>query len=172
MDTLTRMRYEKLYPNLPKKYDKMEFLKKLREINDEVGLPPDVFPALVHVESKGDPYAKSEAGAMGWAQLMPGTAKKLKVDPYSEGALKPAAQYLKDFMRPGRFVYDDLDTALQRYNAGADTVGEWLLGKRDLKQETVEYPRKVRDAMQMLQHPPLIEHFDINDMLYRPFRQR
>ena len=45
------------------------------------GLPVDVIMRVMHAESRGRPRAVSHKGAMGLAQLMPGTAAKLGVNP-------------------------------------------------------------------------------------------
>jgi len=157
IDVVSRARYRNLLiPNLPKAYDKQAFIDKLRQIGSDRGLPVDLLPALVHQESKGDPLAVSNAGAMGWGQLMPNTAKELNVDPNSIGALHAAASYLRELQNPKRFQNVDLDTALQRYNAGANAVGQSLLGKRKLKQETIDYPSKIREAMTLLQEDGII----------------
>lgn len=143
MDTPIPMLSEDLYHRLPKAYDKRKFLDYLRQINQELELPEDLLPALVHVESKGDPYARSEAGARGWAQLMPETSKELGVDPYSMDSLRAAGEYLKGFMKPGRFKYDKLKHHLLRYNVGPEAAGEMLLGQRKYTQEARDYANKV-----------------------------
>jgi hypothetical protein len=77
--------------------------------------------ALVWSESGFRPGAISTAGAVGLAQLMPGTARSLGVDPYDPlQNLDGGARYLRDQLdRFGR-----IDLALAAYNAGPGRVAE------------------------------------------------
>lgn len=82
----------------------------------------DVFEALVEQESSFDPNAVSEDGAMGLGQLMPDTAKGLKVtDPFDPnqnliGSVRYLTQQLERF--------GSLELALAAYNAGPEKVVE------------------------------------------------
>lgn len=83
-------------------------------------IPEDLFLRLVQQESAWNPRAQSHAGAMGLAQLMPGTARYLGVsdpwDPYQN--LDGGARYLRE-------QYDEFRTwrlALAAYNAGPQAV--------------------------------------------------
>ncbi|SIS78805.1 Transglycosylase SLT domain-containing protein [Roseivivax lentus] len=83
------------------------------------GVPEDLFLRLVQQESGWNPNAVSHKGAMGLAQLMPGTARLLGVDPADPqqnlegGARYLAAQYKR--FRSWRL-------ALAAYNAGPGAV--------------------------------------------------
>lgn len=85
------------------------------------GLPPRLLHALVQVESAGRPHRISPAGAMGLGQLMPGTARLLKVrDPYDpEEAVDASARYLAEQLRRYR---GDVALSLAAYNAGPGNV--------------------------------------------------
>jgi soluble lytic murein transglycosylase-like protein len=85
----------------------------------EFGLPVGLFDALIMQESRYQPAAVSPKGAFGLAQLMPGTARQLGVDPYSlRDNIRGGARYLKQQVdRFGRF-----DLALAAYNAGPGRV--------------------------------------------------
>jgi soluble lytic murein transglycosylase-like protein len=82
-------------------------------------IPEDLFLRLVHQESGWNPTAISVKGAIGLAQLMPGTAQMLRVDPNDpQQNLDGGARYL-------RMMYDkfgDWKLALAAYNAGPGKV--------------------------------------------------
>ncbi|MEM1428489.1 MAG: lytic transglycosylase domain-containing protein [Pseudomonadota bacterium] len=84
-------------------------------------VPEDLFLRLVQAESNWQPGAKSHKGAIGLAQLMPGTAALLRVDPYDPAQnLEGGARYL-------RMMYDKFGSwrlALAAYNAGPGAVEE------------------------------------------------
>jgi len=90
------------------------------EIACEVGVPVNLFDALLTQESGYNPYALSPKGAMGIAQLMPGTAKMAGVlnawdiDENMRGGARILKMQLSEF---GRY-----DLALAAYNAGAGRV--------------------------------------------------
>ena len=83
------------------------------------GIDPKLLTAVVWVESDFTPDAISHAGAIGLAQLMPGTAELLGVDPYDpEQNLAGGARFLSEMIdRFGR-----VDLALAAYNAGPARV--------------------------------------------------
>lgn len=79
------------------------------------GIPEDLFLRLVQQESGWNPAAVSPKGATGLAQLMPDTARLLRVDIHDpEENLEGGARYL-------RMMYDRFGSwrlALAAYNAG------------------------------------------------------
>ena len=83
------------------------------------GVPEDLFLRLVTQESNWNPRAKSHKGAMGLAQLMPGTAQLLRVNAWDPAQnLEGGARYLRD-------QYDRFGSwrlALAAYNAGPGAV--------------------------------------------------
>ncbi|MBW3657876.1 MAG: lytic transglycosylase domain-containing protein [Actinobacteria bacterium] len=83
------------------------------------GIEPTLLASLVWAESGFQPTARSHAGAIGLAQLMPGTAAGLGVDPHDpEQNLDGGARFLAEQLR--RFGRSDL--ALAAYNAGPGRV--------------------------------------------------
>ncbi|MDU8929786.1 lytic transglycosylase domain-containing protein [Alisedimentitalea sp. MJ-SS2] len=86
------------------------------------GVPTDLFLRLVQQESGWKVSAKSHKGAIGLAQLMPGTARKLGVnphDPYEN--LDGGARYLKQQYRK----FGSWRLALAAYNAGPGAVTKY-----------------------------------------------
>ena len=83
------------------------------------GIPEDLFLRLVRQESGFDPNARSHKGAMGLAQLMPGTARLLGVDPRDPVQnLEGGARYLAQQYRR----FGSWRLALAAYNAGPGAV--------------------------------------------------
>ena len=95
------------------------FLDMARSAARRHAIPEDLFLRLVQQESGWNAGAVSHKGAMGLAQLMPGTAAQLGVD-----ATDPA-QNLDGGARYLRAQYDTFGTwplALAAYNAGPGAV--------------------------------------------------
>ena len=86
------------------------------------GIPEDLFLRLVRQESGWHSGAVSPKGAIGLAQLMPGTAQLLGVDPTDpQQNLEGGARYLKrQFDRFGSWPL-----ALAAYNAGPEAVEQY-----------------------------------------------
>jgi soluble lytic murein transglycosylase-like protein len=83
------------------------------------GVPEELFARLVHQESRWNPRARSHKGAMGLAQLMPGTASDLGVDPWNPREnLEGGARYLAMQYRE----FGSWRLALAAYNAGPQAV--------------------------------------------------
>lgn len=107
------------------------------------GLPAGLMRAVVRVESGNEPHRISYAGAMGPAQLMPGTAAMLGVaDPFdSAEAVDAGARYLAQLLvRKG-----DVRLAVAAYNAGPGAVA----GAVPQNGETEYYVARVMKAFSM-----------------------
>ena len=95
------------------------FLEVAKAAARKHGIPEDLFLRLVQQESGWNPHAVSHAGAQGLAQLMPGTAAKLGVDPKDPHQnLDGGARYLA--MMYAKF--GNWRLALAAYNAGPGAV--------------------------------------------------
>jgi soluble lytic murein transglycosylase-like protein len=84
------------------------------------GLNPDVVAAIVHVESRWNPCARSHKGAIGLMQLMPETVRRIAgLEPHdaldAENNVHWALRYIEEIMEVHG---DDLDTVLSVYYSG------------------------------------------------------
>jgi soluble lytic murein transglycosylase-like protein len=96
------------------------YAPKIAELAARFDLSPSLLEALVWQESRWREDAVSPVGARGLAQLMPGTARELRVDPHDPFAnLEGGARYLRQQL--DRFG-GDLEKALAAYNAGPGRV--------------------------------------------------
>ena len=104
----------------------------------EQGLPIGLFDALIMQESRYKHTAISPKGALGLAQLMPGTARQLGTNPYTViDNLRGGARYLRQQVdRFGRY-----DLALAAYNAGPGRVARH--GRVPAIAETIGYVRNI-----------------------------
>ena len=97
-----------------------QYAAKIQELAQRFDLSPSLLEALVWQESRWRENAVSHAGARGLAQLMPGTAEYLGVDPDDPMQnLEGGARYLREQLD----LFDgDLERALAAYNAGPGRV--------------------------------------------------
>ena len=103
------------YPAVPAAY-----AGKVAELSARFDLSPALIEALVWQESRWRQQAVSPVGARGLAQLMPGTAQDLGVNPDDPFAnLEGGARYLREQL--DRFD-GDVEKALAAYNAGPGRV--------------------------------------------------
>lgn len=95
------------------------YLNMARAAAAKHGIPEDLFLRLIQQESGWNANARSHKGALGLAQLMPGTARALGVNPHDVTQnLEGGARYL-------RTQYNTFGTwrlALAAYNAGPGAV--------------------------------------------------
>ncbi|UAB77980.1 lytic transglycosylase domain-containing protein [Erythrobacter sp. SCSIO 43205] len=97
-----------------------QYAAKINDLSQRYGLSPALLEALVWQESRWRERAVSPAGARGLAQLMPGTARYLGVNPDDPMQnLEGGARYLREQL--DRFD-GDLEKALAAYNAGPGRV--------------------------------------------------
>jgi len=85
----------------------------------EMGIDPALALSLAKVESNFRQEARSAAGAVGIYQLMPSTARKLGVNPYTlEGNIKGGLKYYLMMYK----MFGSNELALAAYNAGPGNV--------------------------------------------------
>lgn len=92
-------------------------------VAEKLGLDENIFKKMLFRESGGNPNAVSPKGALGYGQLMPGTAKELGVtDPFD---------YQQNILASGKYLRQNLDEfgsydlALAAYNAGPGAVKKY-----------------------------------------------
>ena len=96
------------------------YAAKVQELAARFDLSPALIEAVVWQESRWRAQAVSSAGARGLAQLMPGTAREMGVNPDDPFAnLEGGARYLREQL--DRFG-GDVEKALAAYNAGPGRV--------------------------------------------------
>jgi soluble lytic murein transglycosylase len=120
-------------------------------------LDPALVAAVVYVESRFDPNAKSDAGAIGLMQLLPETAKGIAL---RTGGARFVVADLRDpeinvrygswYLSHLRRKYGDMSTALAAYHAGPGNVDHWReQGLRIPFPETREYVQEVERFRRM-----------------------
>lgn len=127
----------------PAEYDQI-----IKTYADKYGVNQSLIKAVIHAESGYNPKAVSPKGASGLMQLMPGTARSLKVsnsfDPKDnvEGGVK-YLRFLLDTFR------GDVSLAVAAYNAGLNKVAKF--GGIPPYAETRTYVNRVLSYMQSYQ---------------------
>jgi soluble lytic murein transglycosylase len=129
----------------------LEYEHILRVHGQNHDLDPALLAAVVYVESRFDPDAESEAGAIGLMQLLPETAEGIAL---RTGGDRFVVADLRDpelNVRYGSWYLDHLldrygskELALAAYHAGQGNVDEWRrAGSRIVFPETRAYVRDV-----------------------------
>jgi soluble lytic murein transglycosylase-like protein len=142
-DKLLRTRLQFSSSVNPSEYDQI-----ISSCASKYGVNQSLIKAVIHAESGYNPNAVSNKGASGLMQLMPGTARSLKVsnsfDPKDnvEGGVK-YLRFLLDTFR------GDVSLAVAAYNAGLNTVARY--GGIPPYNETRTYVNRVLSYMQSYQ---------------------
>lgn len=101
-----------------------ELRSMVSEISREHGIDPKLVDSMVRVESAYNPGAVSRKGAMGLMQLMPATARRLRVpNPFDPEANVRAG--VREFSRLVERYSGNLQLALAAYNAGEGAVARY-----------------------------------------------
>lgn len=137
----------------------------LRAARDAGIRRPILFVRQMAAESGMQPCARSGAGAIGIAQIMPATARSWRVDPWIPAdALRAAARNMARYERQ----LGSYRLALAAYNAGPGAVQQY--GGVPPYAETREYIRRVTDLSYPL--PGMRQVFDIPQRSKAGFRTR
>ena len=98
------------------------FAEEIHRAAREMGLDPALVHAVIYVESRYNPLARSPAGAVGLMQVMPATAARY-------GISNPAGSMWANLLAGTRYLQDlmlqfnnNLDLVLAAYNAGENAV--------------------------------------------------
>jgi len=122
------------------------------EISKKFEIEAALVKAIIKAESNCDPNAVSRKGAQGLMQLMPATAKELKIqkpmDPQEN--ILGGVKYIKGLIAS----YGDLRLALAAYNAGPGTVQKYE-GIPPYR-ETINYVKKVLNFYKMFKENPTL----------------
>lgn len=115
-----------------------KYLEMARQAARKHNIPENLFLRLVQQESGWNPRAKSHKGALGLAQLMPETARAMRVDPMNpQQNLEGGARYLRQQYEEFR----SWPLALAAYNAGPGAVKKH--GGIPPYKETQNYVRRI-----------------------------
>jgi soluble lytic murein transglycosylase-like protein len=122
-------------PQNPAKYE--HYISKAA-LSHEVD--PLLIKAIIRTESNFDPFAVSSKGAQGLVQLMPGTARSMRVgNPFDPAQnISGGARYLRELLNS---YEGNLALSLAAYNAGPGNVAK--NGPLPKIPETRDYVRKV-----------------------------
>lgn len=111
----------------------------VQQVSGMYSIDPLLVHAIIHVESRYNPFAISPKGAEGLMQLIPSTARRLGVNNAfdSRQNIEGGIKYLQQLQTR----FDDLRLVLAAYNAGENAVTRW--GGIPPYAETQEYVYKV-----------------------------
>lgn len=129
------------YKPILKKIFPLQYSQSVMKYSKQYNVDPYIVYSIIRVESKFNPYAKSNKGAMGLMQITPQTgryiAELLDIDNFEESKL-----YNPDLnIQFGSFYFTklyndfnkDMDCALAAYNGGSGNVAKWIETNTDGK---------------------------------------
>lgn len=120
------------------------FRPAFENASTKTGVPLSVLVAMAEVESSFEPDAISNAGARGLLQVLPSTARELRIDLDDPGSdVLAGARYLRGL----NDRFDSLELALAAYNAGPTAVAR---AGGAPSEETREYVDRVMERWQKL----------------------
>jgi soluble lytic murein transglycosylase len=136
----------------------LAYEQTLRAYARERGLDPSLVAAVVYAESRFDPDARSDAGAVGLMQVLPGTgefiARSTGGDDFVVSDLRKPdlnvryGTWLLAYLRD--HYHGDMRLALAAYHAGQANVDEWLRDDRGIVfPETRAYVDEVERVRQV-----------------------
>lgn len=134
-----------------KNFDNNNYDTLIMHHSNLYGIDPSLVKAVMKAESNFNPDAVSPKGAQGLMQLMPDTAKLMKVkapfDP--DENIKGGIKYLK-FLE--EIFQGNLELMLAAYNAGPSKVMEHKMNVPPIE-ETREFIKRVKQFYNKLKYP-------------------
>jgi hypothetical protein len=141
----------------------VDYRQAARDAARQYGVPEDLFLRVIQQESGFRPDVTSSAGAYGLAQLMPGTAAELGVDPRDPlQNLAGGARYLRQQLD----AFGDPALALAAYNAGPGRVRQY--GGIPPFEETQNYVQRILGGAAPLQATMSTRGNAMNGMQQQP----
>ena len=134
------------------------------------GVSPALMSGIIYVESRFNPKAKSGAGAIGLAQLMPGTARRVSKRLYGKPVKPRALRRAKTNVAIGAALMrrlmnrfkDHSAPALAAYTAGHGAATSWLRKRGHLPMdawvETIPYDQTRRYVMRVSSMTQVYHH--------------
>ncbi len=96
--------------------------KEIVQTAVKMGVDPYIVLSIAKLESGYNHQKRNKSGAVGVFQLMPRTAKRLGVNPYTkEGNIQGGVMYYNQMYKK----YGSMDLALAAYNAGPGNVKKY-----------------------------------------------
>ena len=142
---------------LPAPWANQPFAPEIDSAARDAALDPALVHALIYVESRYNPAARSPKGAVGLMQLMPETAQRYGVrDPAKslEANLRAGTRYLSDLMS---LFESRIELALAAYNAGENAVlryGQRIPPYRETREYVPAVLAKYREWKELLPAVP------------------
>lgn len=138
-------------PLLNRKPRRSELVRLTARIAEMHGVRPELIVAQVERESRFNPRARSPKGAIGIAQIMPGTAREWGVNPHNPVASLHAIsramrRFIRKHLREGHDRQTAEKLALADYNAGPGAVEKY--GKVPPYRETRQYVKVILNKAQ------------------------
>lgn len=141
-----------------------ELVADVRDAAAAAGIAPALLVAVVRQESRFRTTARSSAGALGVAQVMPDTALRLGIDPAQ--LWDPATSFgvaARELARLQEVLGERPLVVAAAYNAGESVVRSWLVTLGDTADqrlfalqvpysETAGYVLAVREGMELARH--------------------
>lgn len=137
VETLSR---SQLRAPTPRYIDPRDIEHYIRSVGSRYQIDPLLIQAVIKAESNFDVMAVSCKGAQGLMQLMPGTARDMRVsDPFDPRQnIHGGTRYLRKMLN----IFDeDVNLALAAYNAGPEVVKS--IGRIPDYPETIQYVERV-----------------------------
>ncbi|MCX5809427.1 MAG: transglycosylase SLT domain-containing protein [Proteobacteria bacterium] len=136
---------------LQKNFDNSNYDTLIMRHSSLHGIDPSLVKAVMKAESNFNPYAVSPKGAQGLMQLMPDTAKLMKVEnPFDpDENIKGGTKYLK-FLE--ETFHGNLELILAAYNAGPSKVMEHKMNVPPIE-ETRTFIKRVKQFYNKLKYP-------------------